>query len=173
MNFYLYSAFYNTGLSQSSFTKGPGIRPPQSKPRATVARTPWLTGRNLEQNQAQRESPSAFGRVAELIWLNNNHNHYVDDELDRFDYYHELFLLLWQLHSVQAEGILSLILAPVCFVTSSWPSALCAVHTSRSTGCFCSIGSWLLLDILNVTLAEVIFLYQGPVPQSRITEFAI
>ena len=34
IQFYLYSAFYNTRLSQSSFTKGPGLRLPQSKPRA-------------------------------------------------------------------------------------------------------------------------------------------
>ena len=45
IQFYLYSAFYNTGLSQSSFTKGPGLRPPQSKPRATVARKNSLTSR--------------------------------------------------------------------------------------------------------------------------------
>ena len=45
IQFYLYSAFYNTGLSQSSFTKGPGLRPPQSKPRATVARKNTLISR--------------------------------------------------------------------------------------------------------------------------------
>ena len=43
--FFLYCAFYNTGLSQSSFTKGPGLRPPQSKPRATVARKNSLISR--------------------------------------------------------------------------------------------------------------------------------
>ena len=40
---YLCNAFYNTGLSQSSFTKGSGLRPPQSKPRATGARKNSLT----------------------------------------------------------------------------------------------------------------------------------
>ena len=42
---YVYRAFYNTRLSQSSFTKNPGLRPPQSKPRATVARKNSLTNR--------------------------------------------------------------------------------------------------------------------------------
>ena len=41
----LYSAFYNTRLSQSSFTMGPGLRSPQSLPRATVARKNSLTNR--------------------------------------------------------------------------------------------------------------------------------
>ena len=48
-------------VSQSRFTKGPGQRPAQSKPRATVARKLLsLTGRNLEQNQASEEEPICF-----------------------------------------------------------------------------------------------------------------
>ena len=49
IQFYLYSAFYNTGLSQSSFTKGPGLRPPQSKPRA---RKPRILFTSSSQNRS-------------------------------------------------------------------------------------------------------------------------
>ena len=55
IQFYLYSAFYNTGLSQSSFTKGPGLRPPQSKPRVTVARKNSLIRRKKPPNGWREE----------------------------------------------------------------------------------------------------------------------
>ena len=45
IQFYLYSAFYNTGLSQSSFTKGPGLRP------LNQHRLDLLTQRNLLSNK--------------------------------------------------------------------------------------------------------------------------
>ena len=65
-----YCAFYNTRLSQSSFTKGPGLRPPQSKPRVTVERkTPSLTGRNLEKNQTSEGEPFCFWHWANFMVL--------------------------------------------------------------------------------------------------------
>ena len=41
-----------SGLSQSSFTKGPGRRARASLGRQWQGKTPSLAGRNLEQNQA-------------------------------------------------------------------------------------------------------------------------
>ena len=75
ITFYLYSAFYNARLSQSSFTKGTSLRPPQSKPRATVARKNSITRRNLEQNQASEEpvcfwpALGKFYGFSDSVWI--------------------------------------------------------------------------------------------------------
>ena len=60
---YLISTFYNIRLSQSSFTKGPGLRPPQSKPRVTVAWKNFLTN---------RKKPWAEPVIIMIIIIDNN-----------------------------------------------------------------------------------------------------
>ena len=63
--FYLYSTFYNTRLSQSRFTNGPSLRPPQRKP--TKRKKPRPT-------KLQRGNPSASGQHWVNLREKNNKN---------------------------------------------------------------------------------------------------
>ena len=72
-------AFYKIRLSQSSFTKGPGLRPPQSKLRATVASKNSLINRNKPWAEPRGGAHlPTLGKCNSSSLIYSQHYHYVN-----------------------------------------------------------------------------------------------